>query len=363
MENNVAKYLPAPKWTMCSSDEAMDRERFNELSVLECTNDTIKANPKHRIGHPNRCVKKYRRSAAAGGVHNKRKQSRSLDDLETTVNYLLGVIFCTQTSSPSGTFQVSLLQSVLFVDDRIRAVQVDLTTMMGQSSSMIRSSDDIRQVRNIQAKILRYHLLSQHLLSDFTSKEYEWKFGHKALTTAITSYFATWDLPCHNNEKEFEILDEIMSYSTLLHIASIVASSEPSVQTYLGATSSMYKWRGLACEDGHGVSAILGIYRKYCQNKDHSFFPKYHWALRIATSIENGNYLSAIRHLSVNSNEGKVLSRCCVSEVMPLIRIGLLRLYNKSFMKREKIFDEDVSNFFHVFAAAITICCKFLSIH
>ncbi len=408
---------------MCSQEEAIDRQRFNELSLLESTNfsaSVSKAHPKERIPHPKRCVKKYRRSAAGGGVTGigdrdgmdsrdgrdgmgeaatgTIRRRRNIHDLEVTVNYLLGIIFCTQSSAPStkskdkDAFRVSLLQSVLFVDDRIRAVQVDLTTLLGETTTTTDNSHNhdytsIRSVRQIQARILRYHLLSQYLLSNLSSKKYEWKFGHKALTTAISSYLATWnsteqELKCDrvhgdgdgdSDDEDIAQLDEVISYITLLHVASILNSGEPSIQPYT-STTSQHKFCGLSCEDGHGMAAILGLFRKYCpKNKRErgvgmgrrktetetktaltlASFPKYQWSLKIASDVENGNYLSLIRFFmtspdspknSMNDDSRwKIIARCCVAQVMPVIRIGLLRLYNKSFMKQEKVKDYDVS--------------------
>mmetsp|Transcript_19790 Transcript_19790/g.29634 ORF Transcript_19790/g.29634 Transcript_19790/m.29634 type:complete len:528 (-) Transcript_19790:11-1594(-) len=371
--NTIDKYLPTEEWAMCSEEEAVDRQRFNELSLLESTimnRSSSKAHPKERIPHPKRCVKKYRRSAAGGGViTNGTEVRRNIHKLEATVNYLLGVIFPAQSSSPSAQpediFRVSLLQSVLFVDDRIRAVQVDLTTLLGEGITVT----TIRSVRHIQAKILRYHLLSQYLLSNLSSKKYEWKFGHKALTTAISSYLSTWssmgqelEHDVHeNSDADIAQLDEIISYITLLHVASILYSREPSIQSYTSAVSQQQKFCGLACEDGNGMSAILGLFRKYCPKKERRkiviAFPKYQWSLKIASDVENGNYLSLIRFFkstprmseqnqvnSINDNtRWKIIARCCVAQVMPVIRIGLLRLYNKSFMKQEKVKDHDLA--------------------
>lgn len=365
---------------MCSPEESVDRERFNEISLLECTNSSRNGHPKSRVPDPMRCVKKYRRSAAGGGVvdtlNGNENCGRSIRDLEVTVNYLLGIVFSTQSSTMSkekDIERVSLLQAALFVDDRIRAVQVDLTTLLGQPTD--NSCELLHQIRNIQAKILRYHLVSQHLLSSFSSKDYEWKFGHKALTTAISSYLATWnhqftDEELANDYMDADIaqLDEIISYVTLLHVSSMLNACEASIQPFYASSAQHQKWCGFLCEDGQGMSALQGLYRKYCHkqfmtpnNNKHQEgqfqFPKYQWALRIACDVENGNYLSVIRSLSfertsqekqrVSFDAGdrwQIFSRCCVAQVMPLIRIGLMRLYNKSFMKEEKVKDDDVSS-------------------
>ena len=407
--NQPSPLFPRSEWTMCSFEEASDRQRFKELSPLECTDSSYNAHPRERIPDPSRCVKKYRRSAAGGGVGDSNaNERRSIDDLEATVDYLVGIIFCAQTASKESNARVSLLQSIFFVDDRIRAVQVDLTTLLGQPTAEFEFdsansiSNIIHKVRNIQAKILRYHLLSQHLLSSLTSKKYEWKFGHKALTTAISAFLATWDQQNNINKDQHDNytntytdsdiaqLDEIMSYTTLLHIASVVNSREASIQPYASTLAQQQKQCGLTCEGGQGMTAILGLYRKYCPNTEErrrgmshgdnnapslieeaknknkgassiiasASLPKYQWSLRIAGEVENGNYLSVIRLLTVSSQQQppnqchslddtkrwNIMARCCMAQVMPIIRIGLLRLYNKSFMKQEKVKHDDVSN-------------------
>ena len=385
MSQYIKLFLPDVEWAMCSSEEAHQRQRFKELSPLECTASSYKAHPRDRIPDPNKCVKKYRRSAAGGGVDghaNGHGNRRSLDELEITVNYLLGIIFSTQKSSNEDNDRFSLLESVLFVDDRIRAVQVDLTIFMGQNqlhepkTTFINgrqnhnNNNSILKIRNIQAKIVRYHLLSQYLLSTLTSKQYEWKFGHKALTTAISSYLATWDnfknddYTIDQEEKDIIQLDEIMSYTTLLHVASTIYSKEPSIQSY-DTSASKQKWHGLQCEDGCGMASVLTLYRRYIPIHNSrrkkgitalSCFPKYQLAVRIAGDIDSGNYLSAIRLLTESESTSlkhispfldersrwQILARCCMSQVMPALRIGLLRLYNKSFMKQEKVKDDDV---------------------
>lgn len=364
---------------MCSAEEAYDRQRFHEISHFECSDSSLNVHPKERVPDPCRCVKKYRRSAAGGGVdgyennydgHNIISKGRSVECLEITVNYLLGIIFSTQRSSSVSSShdettnsRQSLLQSVLFVDDRIRAVQVDLTTLMGHADTDVDTC--VGKIQSMQMKIIRYHILSQHLLSNLSSKQYEWKFASKALTTAISAYFATWDLQNQSleSQKDYTILDEVMCYVTLLHVAYIVNSREPSIGSY-NSTISMQKWCGLTCEDGHGMSAVLGLYRRYCLLKSTaddsmiSLFPKYMWALKITSDVENGNYISVFRLLTTTNTSKKsglddnkrwqILSRCCMAQLMPVLRIGLLRMYNKSFMKEEKVQDANLAALLHV---------------
>jgi hypothetical protein len=446
---------------MCTSHEASDRTAFKELSQLECTSSTYhRAHPRDRRPDPFKCVKKYRRSAAGGGVNvnvnvndNDKHESRSILDLEISADYLIGRIFANQQSdhdgmeesvSPTSTstststccqYQLSLAQTANFVDDRLRAVQVDLTTLLGRmemeqmdrhehagtsisgstSGSGSISGNDISSisstisgVRKIQVKLIRYNILAQHMLSGLGSDRYQWSFAQKALTTAISSYFATFHAGtghahgtahgtghgtghahAHGHAQQPENmgyekdLDEIMSYAALLHIATLVKKNEMA----LPQTSSTGQQCGLALDGGTGISAILGLYKRYVNvdvdvdvnvdddvnvnvnhvtsTTDSASYPKYQWALQVASAIENGEFLSALRLLrppmststsmsmststtsigirTKETSQWEIMSRCCVAQVVPLLRIGLLRRYNKSYGKNEKVADTDVS--------------------
>lgn len=344
---------------MCSEKEASDRITFKELSVFECTSSTYTAHPRDRIPDPLKCVKKYRRNAAGGGVQpdlniDGSVYKRSLDDLRITVDYLLGKIYVSQQSDGMREKE-SLLTTVNFIDDRIRAIQVDLTTLLGSMGELDALTLDT--VRRMQVKLIRYNLLTQHLLSNNNADKYEWKFAHTAMTTCISSYFSTYH--GHNGEKgEKEHLDEVMCYASLLHIASVLKNNETAV----APTSSTGQRCGLAVDGGSGMSAILSLYKKYviCKEGKKSIdsdpeFPKYQWALDIAASIENGDLLSALRLICQSNevanddsfdNDGRfyMLSRCCLAQAIPLLRIGLMRRYNKSFGKQEKVKGTDIAS-------------------
>lgn len=340
---------------MCSSDEAFERASFKELSPFECTPMTYKLSPKDRVPDPMKCVKKYRRNAAGGGVESKNNPckndwKRSLHDLLLSTDYLLGTIFARQQND-SMQEKESLVKTVNFVDDRLRAIQVDLTTLMGSMSEV--DGCNLGMVREIQMKIIRYHILTRYLLSSLdTNNKYEWKFADTALTTAITCFLATF----HNkkrNEEEDNILDEVLSYASLLHIAAIVKRNELA----LPQTSITGQRCGIALENGEGFSAILGLYRKYTIKSYDGLkccgelYPKYALALKIAVCIDTGNYLSALNYLNpkkqgalISEEERwRILSKCCMAQAIPMIRMGLVRRYNKSFGKQEIVRGEDVS--------------------
>jgi len=312
-------------------------------------------------------VKKYRRSAAGGGVQPQYKEDgtewkRTLEDLETSVDYLL-TVFSNQQSDGMEE-KTSLVKTVNFVDDRLRAVQVDLTTLLGSMSDI--DAGTLNKVRGIQVKLVRYNILTQHLFSDLGTDKYEWKFANTALTTAISSFFAAYHGP--NSERGDENnLDEVMSYAALLHIAMVMKNNEAA----LPQTSSTGQQCGLASDGGDGMSVILNLYRKHVQKGSNAmkngYFPKYQWALNIAGAIESGEFLSALKLLAPKTSDGdnfddefrwKVIARCCIAQAIPLIRIGLMRRYNKSFGKQEKVRDDNLVQLLYLPSpdAAINFC-------
>lgn len=345
--------IEIPPWYMCSKNEAFDRCAIKELSSFESTQETYILPPMERKPDPSLCVKKYRRSAAGGGAKIYDDDIiRSLEQLEMTVDFLIHVWM--HQKSRIEMQKALFLQTVNFVDDRLRAVQVDLTILLGNKDNR----DDFSRVRRLQAKIIRYNILSQYLLSN--SNKYEWKFAQTALTTAISSYFATLDhVKDHNDYHE---IDEIMSYSSLLHLSTVIRGQESA----LPITSSMDKKCGLTLSDGEGISAILSLHKKFSikfNSHELNMRKKYMWALNLVSEYENGNYLSFLRmlsdeHMNVADFKWGTLIRCCIAQVLPIVRIGLMRQYNKSFGNEEKVSGKDLKKLLHFPSedVAITFC-------
>lgn len=342
-------------WSMCSENEALDRSSHKELSSFESTLDTYKLLPTKRVPDPSLCVKKYRRSAAGGGAKVFQDEKvRSMEQLDLTVDFLMSV--WSQQKSRVEMQKALFLQTVNFVDDRIRAVQVDLTKLIG-SLNVDQTSKIWDRVRKLQATLIRYNIVTHYLLSNLNSSKYEWKFAHTALTTTISSYFATLDH--RDNYIDIKELDEMMSYASLLHLATVIRGKESAVPP----ASSTGQQCGLALSDGAGMSSLLGLYRKYLG--ENTFLnlkklKKYRWALDLASEFENGNYLVMLRMLRGDDDESKwrILSRCCIAQVLPIIRIGLMRQYNKTFGKEEKVPGSDLQHLLHLPSedAAITFC-------
>eukprot|EP00563_Minutocellus_polymorphus_P006074 CAMPEP_0181034894 /NCGR_PEP_ID=MMETSP1070-20121207/8043_1 /TAXON_ID=265543 /ORGANISM="Minutocellus polymorphus, Strain NH13" /LENGTH=574 /DNA_ID=CAMNT_0023112437 /DNA_START=52 /DNA_END=1776 /DNA_ORIENTATION=- len=353
---------PPPPHFMCTSGEAQDRQVHMELSEFESTAETYALGPRHRAADPRLVIKKYRRSAAGGGVSSAsstaRGGARSIDVLMTTIDHLLGTVLSTQRVHPKNIMEPrSLAATVSFVDDRIRAVQVDLTTSLLDSE---RTDECWATIRTLQAKLVRYGILVSYLLSDLPSTKYEAKFGRTALRTAIDSYFAAWEASfgscssrgayatmtrtCKPTDEELAERDEMLSYEALMHISEGLCKGETALPTCdaaggaeggCGAVLASYLGRG---GTGAEVPALT----------DES---KWSTALEVAAAADQGNLIQIFRLLvdlsptasKVHCKRWEILARCCVVPAINVIRIGLVRRYNKSFGKLEKIPGEDLA--------------------
>ena len=339
-----------------------------ELSEFESTAETYALGPRHRVADARLCIKKYRRSAAGGGVSSAssaaRGGARSIDVLSTTIDHLLGTVLSMQRVHPRDIMEPrSLAATVSFVDDRIRAVQVDLTTSLLDSK---RTDACWAKIRTLQAKLVRYGILVSYLLSDLPSTKYEAKFGRTALRTAIDSYFAAWEATFGGNfsgtvyssgpsENDLAERDEMLSYEALMHVSEGLRKGEAALPTYAsggaeggcGAVLASYLGRGgtgseppaLTNEELSGVTGMK------------NGMSKWSIALELAAAADQGNLIHIFRLLvdvsssatSLHEQRWKVLARCCAVPALNVIRIGLVRRYNKSFGKLEKIPGTDLA--------------------
>lgn len=475
-------HLPNEEYFMCSQSEAIDRQQHLELSPFECdpsslhlgnTPQCFPAAPAARrrpIFHPKYVVKKYRRSAAGGGTLSEESSSsiRKLEQLDKTVEYLIEDIFVWQKPPPLSTsistssscvaaaggkgsddpneisiweenghnddyqpqlpqqMQIhhtpfSLSDTVAFIDDRLRAVQKDLVTLLGNlehhqdnyhtddvgsTTSHGKGNDlQIKQtVRKMQAKMVRYSILSSYLLSDVPSSKYEVKFGARALRTSLTCYLTLsstlnddyYDIAAPATatavatqlqyKEECKTKDEMMAYMALLHSSAVIRSKEHALpQPAAGEVTS-----SLMEESGSGWGALLSTFCKSVVDDDlavdaangrisHDFdndgchqslvakYPRWKWALQMACMAQEGNSQGYFKLLqtgpsNVSSSSGTtaltseeevknarflLLARCCASHSLSLIRLGQLRRYNHSFGKGEKVSGKDLARLLH----------------
>lgn len=332
--------------------------------------------PRKRIVDPTLCVKKYRRSAAGGGTsatsdNGPNKETRSIIQLDETVEHILKGIFCHQKSHHEHMHMTArtLSNTAAFVDDRLRAVQVDYvvgySVSVSVSSSDSDSDSDLNNdhldiAQRLQARMIRYNILIGYLMSDhnLSPSKFEHKFNAHALHSSFSIFSqlfesyrlnqAYWINQSDNIDEQIKLLDEIMCYSSLMDICSMFLSEE----TMFDAVS-LCRRRPLF-QDGNSFRILshgdLYIHFKSLKG-DKDIFPKWKWALEIAAAAEIGNYFRCLNLLADNNDTNdddlrwKCLARCLISPALPLMRLGSLRQYNKSFGKAEKVSGSDVSNF------------------
>jgi len=287
----------------------------------------------------------------------------------------------------------SLSDTVAFIDDRLRAVQKDLVTLLGNQleEPQLSSPDSgnsisvkrqglkqqrIKQtVREMQAKMVRYNILASYLLSDVPPSKYQVQFGARALRTSLTCYlnlstslheeYHTSTTNSNSNtisqqqqsqyQKEHRTQDEIMAYMALLHSSAVLRSEETALPpSKAGEISSSFT------EDaGSGWGALLSTFCR--QNGVVEEYPRWKWALELACVAQEGDYQGyfalleqgpARARISAAVDDGAVgadsarfliLARCCASHSLTLVRLAQLRRYNHAFGKGERVSARDLA--------------------
>lgn len=298
-----------PAYSMCLEKECKERQAEHQVSVFEATVDTFALLPTKRLIHPTLAIAKYRRSAA--GTHQKRAP-RSLLQLLLTWKHLLSV-FIRQRTFPEMSPH-SLRTTVAFLDDRIRAVQVDLVLAQEASASL-------------QFQIIKYQLLSSYLLAEVPPKDYEPKFARQALWTALTAYWNDKTTLC-----EFD--DQVLCLTALCQLATCVVQEEES-----GGAA----WQeSAASTNSSSYGNILLLAQHSCPNKS---YPKFQYALKIVSACMLGMYREVLTMLANDfwsDTKFHVLCRICMAPALRTMRLGALRHYNKAFGKLEKISGTEV---------------------
>jgi len=386
----------ANSWQMCSMLEGQDRQDHMELSELESTVETYSLAPKQRKADPKLCVKKYRRSAAGGGSafsEQLKHQSkvRSVIDLVTTMDHLLNCVLATQkTHTCMKPFP--FCKVVHFVDDRIRAVQVDYVTHYyynNNKTAIVLSEELTMSIIRMQCSILNYHLLVGYLLTEMPSHKFEPKFNVQAMRTSFAH--ATENLQRYvesdhrqvHREEALSLLDEVMCYESLLHLCAVIVEEASSTITNESFTSRPWMF----IDQGPSLTSIESLIRPSLFRKliisDQplsSLFPKWTWSLRLTAAYANGNYVQLLRlfssgqsncmdtgktinssynnrqediiqigmkQLSVSQNEplNAWITRCkfCIAPALSIIRINAIQQWNSAFMKSERVNSSDLA--------------------
>jgi hypothetical protein len=243
-------------------------------------------------------MSKYRRSAAG----TNQRTPRRVVQLIQTWEHLRG-IFVHQKIHESQPPR-ALAATVSFLDDRIRAIQVDF--VVSQRTSKV-----------VQLQLVRYHLITLYLLSGVSRTIYEPKFAKMALITALVAY---WNDGTDTSEQSINhhhhFDDEILCYATLCHVAATLTDSS---------------W-----VEGE---TTLATYRQYA-SKDR-IYPKFTAALQVAAAVHVQNYFVALKLL--HKTMPSALCRLCAAPCLNRLRWLCLCHYNKAFMKCEKLSPEEVA--------------------
>jgi len=327
---------------MCTEAECHERQTSGEISLFECqwpspsgssNKDTMDGalptslprggKQSRRLVDRHYAMTKYRRSAAGSKA---REPSRSIKQLHCCLDQLEYILAYQQKPSTNddnnnnnknNAFpKQSLTGTVGFVEDRIRAIQVDMIVSQQPSAA-------------IQYRIVKCHILILYLLG--SSATYESKFGQQALSAALTNY---WEETSSNHSTQNQERDDnILCFMALHQLSQYYNSKMNSNESF---------------------SFILDYYRRNVpiQRQHLIHFPKFQWALHLVHLSLMGRPQSILRQLAEldvvtktgrRSTELAVLFRCCMAPVIDELRFQALDQYNTIYMKGEKVHVQELA--------------------
>jgi hypothetical protein len=287
-------------FTMCSEEEYHERQNAKDVSEWEATIETWNLHAKYRILDPCLAVTKYRRSAAG----TLPRQPRSLDNIWKTWEHLKAILIhqrSHQNQSPK-----TFLSAVCFINNRLRALQVDLVVSHGVSGLF-------------QLEVTRYHILTLYILSNVSSQLFEPKFSRIGLQTALTSF---WDDPISADWSK----DEILCYSTLCHVAASLNTE--------------------SCLHGnHGAAITLEVTSMYRNHvaKD-QIYHRFSQALAIAVAVQMQNFYIALNKIHTLP----IVGRLCLAPCLHRLRWLCLHQFNKAFPRGHLLPPAEVARLLHL---------------
>jgi hypothetical protein len=218
------------------------------------------------------------------------------------MEYLAHLFLRWETCCGGNRSAVSLLDLVNFLEDRLRAVQVDL--VVSQMAS-----------KELQFKMAKLHIISLYLLADIP--KYERRHGMQALRTALSSYW--------NQEQDAEQDDAVLAVTTLVQLHDDLCRVDAESDS-----------------DVPYASGIMSIYRKHIGRRGRTL-PLFQWSLLVATSCNRGEWANALSLLKKREGSFGVLARACMSSSLFRLRANTLQAYNVSLMKGELLRDTEVA--------------------
>lgn len=286
-------------YTMCSERECRERLETKEISLFEKTNNAM---------DPCKMVAKYRRSAA-GMEH---REPRTCEQLEGTVSYLRRLLM----ESCATPENLVMAEFVTFLEDRIRAVQVDYTMLCVQS-------------KKVQFQILQLHILLLYLMSEKESKMYERKFSIIALQTALSNYWIDDTHDANSKTRNAEVL----SFSILIRLNEYLVENQKELLESNGSLDSMF-----------GSSIwwhCMLLLREHYQHYQNCMVLQ--WTLSLLMHVANGRWQCALTGLQQLPTSHR-LTRCCVGAGMvSTLRLLVLQRWNRVVSKNQAIPLETIS--------------------
>ena len=345
-----------------SRSQEMQKNYYQEKNKKE--NDNKNNMNKNKKNSCMLFVQKYRRSVAATGASSASQQfrRRTLSDLEITVQYLIFSIFCRlaplachcQSSSTSNSFTV--YDVVEFVHDRLRAVQVDLTSNRYLSGSP--------RVISMLARMIRYYFLAGYLLQG--NKKFDMKL-HSQQVEACLSLFqlnlSNFDITRllfskkkYNNDDAYSndlttmcvinTIDEILCYSLFFSQLEQLKNDKSCSHQIKNVTEL--------------ISTIMGT--SFKNNGFLSLFTRVKFSIDLIAAIQNDldydRYFKLLSTRDDDNNRWKVISRAIMVRSSNMVRTRALKILNKSLMKGEKIAKHEVARIIYLkdSTRAIDLC-------
>ena len=369
IQQQVANIRP---WTMCSMGEARDRAKQLEISSFECVHthpvaddvaphvkkapalsslqrlldqqaetknrnrtsrnkqsDVQRRNNAFKTRQGDAClmVQKYRRSAAGTLRVQYDGKHRSIPDLVTTVNYLLFHVFTNRCAHKSTQEPQNLCTVVEFVNDRLRAVQVDLSSHRYLNGS--------KQVTILLARMVRYYIIVSYLLCELKAPKFDSKLHSQQLEACISLFRLNLASFCNHNDWRdcIALVDEVLSYSCIL-----------------SACSGEMRQSALSIELSDLISSLQTIARLGNNGDENNsrinvfgLFPRMKSTIDLLLAIERNDYIQVLHKILSSGDRWSVLARCCFVPMLDEFRSNVLEVWNKSWMKGQRVTDKEVS--------------------
>ena len=346
-------------YEMCPRDECTSRVRTKEISMYERPSFTTSPSSSSSSSlsfDPCKVITKYRRSVAAVSIQGNNKTIRSPSSLATTIQYLMHHIYIRIVHQSS-----SFRSKLEFIEDRIRAVQVELVQQ--QASSSLLSSSEMQTIqKTIQYNITKYYIITLYIMSEDANTaaatttnqcKYETTFAQRALQTSIYSYLnyietTATTTSSSNSSKMMD--DEMMAYFLLTQFnqqllqQSLPQNDDEYSTFWYNVTESYRKLTSSSSLDDNAANQLLLLQQPFTR-----------YVLDIIRHYVNGQYQTAlqmIRYVASSSSRTtdsssyyttgdwrrfRIVLRCSLAATYVRMRYQIITVWNRSARPNEVV--------------------------